>query len=130
MSLVADAISGSLASVGIPVRVAVVYVTNQTIILVVYRVLKNNIVNVERSGWDNTVYPIIFGGPISLVTGMVTSYFLRKVMGDPVGAKYIGLMLLFSFVGLVVGNVLINKVSPPVKEPTNSKQFVYTKSET
>jgi len=44
-----------------------------------------------------------------LMTAMVMTWFFMKLMGDPVGAKHLGITMLFSFVGLVAANVLTSR---------------------
>jgi hypothetical protein len=112
MSSVTDAVHGTFASLpGILFQVTIVYGINQTITIVAYKILEKKLTHVENSGWDNKIWPIIIGGPTSLMTAMFMTWCFMKIMGDPVGAKQLGITMLFSFAGLVVANIRASKRS-------------------
>jgi uncharacterized membrane protein YbjE (DUF340 family) len=100
-------------AVGTSLRVTILYNLNcGAITHLVFQVLESKRVeDVERSGWDNRIRPFITSVPISVALGMITTYFLMKVIGDPVTARYMALMLLASIVGMVFGNALANRES-------------------
>jgi hypothetical protein len=113
-----DAVTRGLVSwaVGTPLKVTILYnLINGAVTHVVFHVLERRRVDdVERSGWDNRIRPLITTGPISVALSMITAYFLMRVVGDPVTARYMALMLLASLAGMVFGNALANRESGSV----------------
>jgi hypothetical protein len=114
----ADAVSRGITSwaISTPFRVAIMYnLVNGAVTHVVFRVLQSRrLKNPENNGWDNTIYPIIIDGPISVAAGMITTYLLMKVTGDPVTVSYRALMLLASLAGMVFVNALAKRESESV----------------
>ncbi|HUD01991.1 MAG TPA: hypothetical protein VMR37_06665 [Rhabdochlamydiaceae bacterium] len=103
-------------AVGTSLRVTILYNLSYVAIThLVFQVLESKRVeDIERSGWDNTIRPFITSVPISVALGMITTYFLMKVVGDPVTARYMALMLMASIVGMAFGNALANRESRSV----------------